>query len=180
MDLISNFTITTLDSVVNTFFTSTNTEERSLANKVLIEFQSFDEAWLKVDLILEQSSLIQSKFIALTILDTLIKSKWNILPIQQQQGIKQFIIQIIFKQAQEDNNKLYLSKLNMVLVQILKQDWPLKWPDFITEIVTSSKQNLSLCENNMLILKLLSEEVFDFSLDQMTSSKTKLLKEQLK
>lgn len=41
-------------------------------------------------------------------------------------------------------NKFYLGKLNMVLVQILKQDWPHNWPQFIPEIVASSKQNLSL------------------------------------
>lgn len=67
----------------------------------------------------------------------------------------------------------------MVLVQILKQDWPHNWPQFIPEIVSSSKQNLALCENNMLILKLLSEEIFDFSAEQMTQLKTKNLKTQM-
>jgi exportin-1 len=49
--------------------------------------------------------------------------------------------------ADEQNqakNKFYMGKLNMVLVQILKQDWPHNWPQFIPEIVASSKQNLSL------------------------------------
>lgn len=36
-----------------------------------------------------------------------------------------------------------------------------------------------LCENNMTILKLLSEEIFDFSKDQLTEQKTKTLKESL-
>ena len=36
-----------------------------------------------------------------------------------------------------------------------------------------------LCENNMQILKLLSEEVFDFSKDQMTTAKIKTMKESL-
>lgn len=43
----------------------------------------------------------------------------------------------------------------MVLVQILKQEWPHNWPSFIPEIIASSKSNLALCENNMAILKLL-------------------------
>ena len=37
------------------------------------------------------------------------------------------------------------------------------WPNFIPEIVGSSKRSEILCENNMVILQLLSEEVFDFS-----------------
>jgi exportin-1 len=48
---------------------------------------------------------------------------------------------------------------------------------FISDIVNASKTNETLCENNMVILKLLSEEVFDFSRDEMTSAKAKKLKE---
>jgi exportin-1 len=62
-------------------------------------------------------------------------------------------------------------------LQILKQAWPKDWPSFIPEIVASSRTNLSLCENNMIILKLLSEEIFDFSAEQMTQAKTKALKQ---
>jgi exportin-1 len=49
----------------------------------------------------------------------------------------------------------------------------------MTELVESSKANLSLCENNMVILKLLSEEIFDFSAEQMTQTKIKNLKNQM-
>ena len=66
-----------------------------------------------------------------------------------------------------------------LLVQILKQEWPHNWPNFITELVESSKTNLSLCENNMVILKLLSEEIFDYSAEQMTQAKVKNLKNQM-
>jgi exportin-1 len=38
---------------------------------------------------------------------------------------------------------------------------------------------MSLCENNMVILKLLSEEIFDYSAEQMTTVKAKNLKGQL-
>lgn len=93
--------------------------------------------------------------------------------------------------------KSYVNKLNLALVQvmplldsqfqntrtyplkILKQEWPHNWPNFIPELVESSKTNLSLCENNMVILKLLSEEIFDFSAEQMTQAKTKNLKNQM-
>lgn len=41
------------------------------------------------------------------------------------------------------------------------------------------QSNEVLCENNMQILKLLSEEVFDYSKDQMTTAKIKTMKESL-
>ncbi len=63
--------------------------------------------------------------------------------------------------------------------QVLKQEWPHNWPTFVSELVESSRTNLSLCENNMVILKLLSEEVFDYSAEQMTQAKIKDLKSQL-
>lgn len=69
-----------------------------------------------------------------------------------------------------------MNKLNLVLVSILKQEWPHNWPTFINEIISSCHTSLSICENNMAILRLLSEEVFDFSQDQMTSVKARNLK----
>lgn len=64
-------------------------------------------------------------------------------------------------------------------MQILKHEWPKHWPTFISEIVAASRTSLPLCENNMIILKLLSEEAFDFSAEQMTTVKAKNLKTQL-
>jgi exportin-1 len=64
-------------------------------------------------------------------------------------------------------------------MQILKQEWPHNWPTFIPDLVASSMRNFALCENNMVILKLLSEEIFDFSAEQMTQSKINNLKSQM-
>ena len=60
-------------------------------------------------------------------------------------------------------------------LQVLKQDWPHKWRTFIPELVGASKTNQTLCENSMIILKLLSEEVFDFSRGELTQVLTSLL-----
>ena len=53
-------------------------------------------------------------------------------------------------------------------MQILKHEWPSKWTSFIPDIVAASKTSETLCENSMVILKLLSEEVFDFSRGELT------------
>lgn len=53
------------------------------------------------------------------------------------------------------SEKTYINKLDVVLVQILKKDWPQYWPTFIQEIIDSSSSNVYICENNMKILKLL-------------------------
>lgn len=61
----------------------------------------------------------------------------------------------------------------------MKYEWPKNWPTFISDIVGASKTNESVCQNNMEILKLLSEEVFDFSSGNMLQIKAKNLKESM-
>ncbi len=95
-------------------------------------------------------------------------------------GIRNFVVQFIIQCSGSEESlraqKTLLNKLNLVLISILKQEWPHNWPTFINEIITACRSSLSICENNMIILRLLSEEVFDFSADQMTSTKAQNLK----
>ena len=51
-----------------------------------------------------------------------------------------------------------------------------KFKNNFSEICGASKTSESLCKNNMIILKLLSEEVFEFSQGQMTQAKIQHLK----
>ena len=113
----------------------------------------------------------------------MIKTRWKILPRNQCEGIKKYVVGLIIKTSSDNDSaereKVYLSKLNMVLVLILEREWPKHWPSFIPDIVGASKTNESLCQNNMAILKLLSEEVFDFSSGNMTQIKAKHLKDSM-
>lgn len=113
----------------------------------------------------------------------LILCRWKVLPADQREGIKNYVvgkvIQVSSDEALATSEKVFLSKLNLTLVQILKQEWPHNWPSFIPDLVGSSKTSEVLCENNMRILKLLSEEIFDFSRDQMVTLKVKSMKESL-
>lgn len=89
----------------------------------------------------------------------------------------QFILLTAKTEESLRTNKTLLNKLNLVLVSLLKQEWPHYWPSFINEILTSCHAGLSVCENNMIVLRLLSEEVFDYSAEKMTSTKTRSLKQ---
>ena len=172
-----------------------------------------------MDGILERSAKVESKVLACNILQKAVATKWNILPPEQRNGIKTFVVNLIIKLSSEPAmlaaNKLLLTKLNsqstrdhddaaplhlasvcvsltcvaaravcllvcpVVLVHIVKHEWPAHWPNFIPELVNSSRTSQSLCANNMNILLLLSEEVFDFSNGQMTQDKMKEMKKNL-
>lgn len=140
-------------------------------------------AWRHVDSILETSKHDQVKYFALQILENAIKFRWGTLPKAQREGIRHYIVTKIIALSSTEaiaaKSGLLIRKLNIILVQILKQEWPHNWPSFIPEIVGSSKTSELLCTNNMAILKLLSEEVFDFSKNEMTSAKIAHLKKTL-
>ncbi|KAF8652765.1 hypothetical protein AX16_004260 [Volvariella volvacea WC 439] len=182
LDFSKEFDVGLMDRVVMAFYTGSGNDQQ-LAQQVLTQFQEHPDAWIRVPDIMERSSYPQTKFIGLQILEKLITTRWKALPEGQRQGIRNFVVGITVRVASHEptmrKEKTYLNKLNLALVQILKQEWPHNWPTFITELVESSKTNLSLCENNMIILKLLSEEIFDFSAEQMTQTKIKHLKNQM-
>ncbi|CCF52436.1 hypothetical protein NDA11_002106 [Ustilago hordei] len=182
LDFDKDLDIGLLDRVVAAMYTGTGQDQR-MAQQTLAQFQEHPDAWQRVPAVLQQSSSPQTKYISLQILDKLISTRWKILPEDQQQGIRNFIVEMIIQHSSDEANlkreKTYIGKLNTTLIQILKQEWPHNWPSFIPEIVSSSKGSLSICENNMAILRLLSEEIFDYSAEQMTTSKTKSLKNQM-
>ena len=176
------FDVKVFDKVVTSFYHGTGATQVEAAES-LKEFQEHPDSWLRVAEIIESSRNQNSKFIALQVLDRFIQTRWNSLPREHAVGIRNFIVSVIINIAKDDdslrNEKLVLNKLNITLVQILKKEWPKNWPSFITEIANSSRASLSICENNMNILRILSEESFDFSMEQLTSVRAKRLKTQL-
>ncbi|KAL9178446.1 hypothetical protein ACHAXT_003776 [Thalassiosira profunda] len=176
------FNVSLLDDVIAVAFSPTD-PHRTMANQALIELQETPGFWTKADTILEQAKNPQSRFFGLQVLDDAICTRWKVLSTEQRNGIKNYVvgkvIQVSSGPSLASGEKVFLGKLNLTLVQIVKQEWPHNWPSFIPDLVGSSKTSEVLCENNMQILKLLSEEVFDFSRDQMVTQKVKTLKESL-
>lgn len=180
LDFSQKLDIALLDNIVGCLYSSQG-EQLRLAQEILTTLKEHPDAWTRVDSILEYSQNQQTKYYALQILEEVIKTRWKILPRNQCEGIKKYVVGLIIKTSSDpvtmEANKVYLNKLNMILVQILKREWPRNWESFIGDIVGASKTNESLCQNNMVILKLLSEEVFDFCSGQITQTKAKHLKD---
>ncbi|CAI8039372.1 Exportin-1 [Geodia barretti] len=180
LDFGNKMDMSLLDSVVSCFY-NTMGPQQQVAQQVLTQFREHPEAWTRVDSILELSQNQEAKYLALQILENLIKTRWKALPQDQREGIRKYIVGLVIKLSSDQQTlqqqKVYIYKLNIILVQIVKQEWPQNWTTFVSDIVGASKTSESLCTNNMAILKLLSEEVFDFSSGQMTQVKAKHLKD---
>ncbi|OQN98962.1 hypothetical protein B0A48_14822 [Cryoendolithus antarcticus] len=177
-----SMSIEELDATVRSFYEGRG-EQQKTAQASLNQFKENPDAWLLVDKILQDAQYPQTKFLGLQVLDNVIMTRWKVLPREQCQGIRNFVVNFIIQLSGTDESlkkeRTLLNKLNLVLVSILKQEWPHNWPTFINEIVSSCRSSLPICENNMAILRLLSEEVFDFSAEQMTSTKTRQLKQSM-
>ena len=66
----------------------------------------------------------QTKYYGLQILEQVIKTRWKVLPRNQCEGIKKYIVGLIIKTSSDpetmEASKVYLNKLNMILVQVSK------------------------------------------------------------
>ena len=169
-----------LDEIVGALY-SQNPTFMAQANQILTKFQQDENSWQHVDIILEHSSNTNTKFIALSVLESTVSSKWKILPESQKSGIKEYITNKVISLGKSEegntNGNHLLTKLNQTLVSIVKHEWTTTWKEFIPEICEASKTHQGLCENTMNILKMLSEEIFDFSKDEIASKKATELKE---
>ncbi|EJU05532.1 crm1 protein [Dacryopinax primogenitus] len=182
LDFEHEFDVNLFDRVIYALFNGSGAEQAE-AQRVLTLFQEHPSAWQRVPYILSTTTNQHAQYLCCNILDKLIQTRWKALSVEHRQDIRSFITTVIIATSESEEKlrreRLYLHKLNLLLVQILKQDWPKDWPDFLPMIVQSSRQNLNMCENNMQILRLLSEEIFDYSAEQMTQQKTRNLKQQM-
>lgn len=92
------------------------------ASEILARFKENPDSWTRVDSILEHSSLLETKYFGLQILEQLIQTRWKALPREQCEGIKKYIVHMICEissdAGESDRMKLLLHKLNLVLVQV--------------------------------------------------------------
>mmetsp|Transcript_52155 Transcript_52155/g.124265 ORF Transcript_52155/g.124265 Transcript_52155/m.124265 type:complete len:1113 (-) Transcript_52155:113-3451(-) len=157
--------------------------QRRIAHEVLNKLKSYPDSWQAVDTILATSQSPDTKFFALNLLENVIETRWLVLPEQQRNGVKNYVVQLVIRISADEqsvaSHKHFLTKLNETLVHIVKQEWPHQWANFIPDICSSSRTNQSLCQNNLRILNMLSEEVFNFGRNRMVSRKVAQLKDSL-
>lgn len=131
---------------------------------MLTNLKEHPQAWSFVHTIIDQSQNQETRYYALQILESVIRTRWKTLSREECEVIKSWITGLITVTSSEsgraEREKVFSHRLN-----------------FISLIVKASMENPVIRKNNMNILKLLSEEVFDFSDGKMTHLKAKHLKE---
>lgn len=72
-------------------------ETQQLASKILTELKEQEGSWMRVDGILQFSQLVQTKYYALQILESLIQTRWKTLPREQARVCFIFALYLICK-----------------------------------------------------------------------------------
>lgn len=172
-----------LDHVVTLMYQGGLEPQRKAADEALKALRAQPDAWRAVDTIITHSEEPNTKFFALQILKETISTKWKVLPQDQRAGIKEYVVNMTIKFSADEqlaaSHRPFVTKLNETLVEVVKQEWPHNWESFIPDLCASSKNNQALCENNMKILCMLSEELFEFGKGKLQSAKLQQLKAQL-
>jgi exportin-1 len=136
--------------------------------------------WTRIEYILRSKVSVETRFFALQILEEFCRLEFGFINQEQKEGLRILIFDLIEKTTRIPNSnineRLFLEKLDLILVKVIKHDLPQKWPKFVADIVTISQGSEELCENTMLIFKLLSDEVSDFSKNEMIQVEIEQLK----
>lgn len=138
-------------------------QQRTAALDILNQLKEAGNLWVHVDTILQNTRLPDTKFFALSVLENVIQKAWNAIAPEQREALKNYVSNQVISACSDPNASGFLSKLNGVLVEIVKHEWTKSWGSFIPEICGAAKTSQPLCENTMNVLKLLSEEIFDSS-----------------
>ena len=177
--------LTLLEQVINVFYTTTNNQDRQAANNLLDQFQKLETSFQYCEFILNNTQSNQTRVFALNIYQSFIQEKWNLLDEGSKLNLRNFLVTLLIKYVMDktfyanNQNHFVINKLNILIVIIAKNEWTTTWPNFISELCNSSKTDPNLCENNMKLLILLSDEINIFWKNSLTAKKAYELREKM-
>jgi exportin-1 len=88
----------------------------------LNEFKILPDSWQYSDLILSKSQYVPTKTYVLGILEDVIKQRWLLLPEDQRLGIRNFLVDLLIKNVQDESsfssNNHFINKLDYIIVLV--------------------------------------------------------------
>ena len=96
-------------------------------------------------------------------------------------AIRSVLVQMVLDQPEtiQPDQAYFITKLNATLISIVKFEWRNSWQSFIPDICQHAQTSQTKCENALNILRIMSEEIFDFSKNQILQSEVAHLKTQM-
>lgn len=92
----------------------------------MIRFKDHPQAWLRVQEILDRTRSSATQYFALQILEGLVKTRWKVLPTEQREGIKNYLVSTFLKWSagEKGAHHAVVNRLIMDLVEVLSRSSP--------------------------------------------------------
>lgn len=183
LDLSKDFDVELFEKIVMTALSASD-EHKKEAEEVLLQFKELSYSWTKVNDVVKGSNREDAKFMALQILEDNVKSKWALFEEDNRRSLRKYVFEMIREMTTvEKVPTIVVNKLNSVLVEIAKKDWPTRWPDFVSCLVNTSLElfsvSMGFASNALVILKLVNEELFRKT-RRITTARRQIMQQRLK
>lgn len=150
---------------------SINGEEGENARNSMNQIRERHDSWIVANQIIQATQNEYSKYYALTLFKEGVSTKWNLLSAEEHSQLKNCYFNLLQQWPQQGVSFHNMQKLNEAVIEILKNEWPMYWPTFTHDLIGASKGSDLVCENNLRLLSMLSEEIHDFSDQNLTSER---------
>ena len=157
-----------LDEACQKLMMSQSDQERQTINEVLTRFSQRSDIPLYIEQILSSNCQINTKFIALNAFTQYINTSWNLLPDDAKSHLKEAMLTLAFKQS---NPEILLNRLDFIIVNISKYEYPQVWPSFIDDLLNLASESIECCRNAMLCIEYFSAEISEFAENSLTSAR---------
>lgn len=181
LESTEDFDVELFDDIVSSFY-SPGSPKHKKAEEILLAFRDHPDSWARTPAILGESRDAKAKIFALQVLERTIKIRWALLTDEQQNGVREYTVEALLahalKSKESEESRILVTHLNQALIEIIKREWPEKWPQLISDLIAASQSDLYVCGNTFVLLTSLVDEIFNFS-KSLLSSRSRALKAQM-
>lgn len=142
-----------------------NKECSDICNGFMSRQDSFDI----VTQVLQSERSYLFKVYALSIFAKFVELRWDTLSLENKAELRNFISSYITTAASFQDETLQQDKVihvlryaDIVLINVLKYDWPKLWPNFIPDLIQAAGNSPDMCANCFFILRGLAQEFSNF------------------
>lgn len=164
LEFTGEFDAELFDRIIQSFYSPEHPEHKR-AEEVLLQFRDHPDSWARTASIMKESKDLRSKLFGLQALERTVRVRWSLLAEAQKEGVREYVVETILeyavKGAERQEAELLLKQLNMILIEIIKREWPEKWPTLIPDLLAASRGECWVCQNTFELLGTLVDAVFN-------------------
>lgn len=142
----------------------------NVAHGIICDFLKRSDCWKFTEQVLNSNSSDYAKMIACEGLKQFIDHYWKTESQEARFYIFQYIKQIALFGTESHFSKELLTYINKCLIHMLLLEWPQMDPNFLEDLFNASKTSLAAAENDLTILVLLCQQIFDENLESFVQN----------